>query len=76
MDSSEFTQFLHGDRVPLAPHKSTSLEFAQHLDATDPLAHFRNEYLIPSKSDLQEEHPEEKPLSAQNGPPLPPPRAA
>lgn len=67
MDSAEFTQFLHGDRIELAKHKSTSLKFAQHLDSTDPLAHFRDEFLIPSKADLREEHPEQKPLEAQNG---------
>jgi kynureninase len=37
------------------------------LDDNDPLTRLRDEFLIPSKADLQEEHPEAKPLSEQNG---------
>ena len=28
-------------------------EYAEHLDEQDPLKHFRNEFLVPSKADLK-----------------------
>jgi len=67
MDSAQFENFLHGDRINFSDYKSTSLEYSQHLDRIDPLRHFRREFLIPSKADLKDPHPEAKPVSEQNG---------
>jgi kynureninase len=69
MDKSQFFHFLHGDRISFADFKTTTREFAKELDSTDALAHFRNEFLIPSKADLKDPHPEGKPISEQNGSP-------
>lgn len=67
MDSTQFDSFLRGDRISFADSKSTSLEYARSLDAADPLAHFRSEFLIPSKADLKDAHPEANPINEQNG---------
>jgi kynureninase len=67
MDSAQFDCFLNGDRIAFSDSKSTSLQYARHLDSTDTLANFRNEFLIPSKADLKDPHPETKPVDAQNG---------
>ena len=55
----------------LGKAEADSLEHARQLDAVDPLRRFRDEFLIPSKADLVDPHPEAKPLSRQNGNPLP-----
>jgi len=69
MDSAQFNNFLRGDRISFSNSKSTSLEYAQHLDSIDPLRHFRDEFLVPSKADLKDPHPEWKPISELNGSP-------
>ena len=73
MDSAQFNNFLQGHRISFSDSKSTSLEYAQRLDITDPLRHYRDEFLSPSKADLKDPHPEAKPTSELNGPPPYPP---
>ena len=69
MPSPTFEKLLQSERVKDVNVDRTSLEFAEHLDATDPLRRFRNEFFIPSKADLKDQHPEAKPLEQQNGSP-------
>jgi len=67
MDSAQLDQFIHGKRITFDDSKSSAREFARHLDASDPLASFRKEFLIPSKADLRDPHPEIKPVDQCNG---------
>lgn len=67
MDSTQLDGFIHGERITFEESKSSSKEYAARLDAQDKLAHFRNEFLIPSKADLKDPHPETKPIDQQNG---------
>lgn len=67
MDATQLDGFIHGKRTRFEESESSTKEYAAHMDATDPLARFRNEFLIPSKADLKDPHPEEKPADQQNG---------
>ncbi|KAI5782736.1 pyridoxal phosphate-dependent transferase [Geopyxis carbonaria] len=53
MDASQLDSFVHGHRVDLSTEKPATREYAQSLDKKDALAHFRDEFLIPSKADLR-----------------------
>jgi hypothetical protein len=66
MDSAQFNDFLRGDRIIFNSPNSTELEYAQKLDAVDPLRRYRDEFLVPSKSDLKDAHSEKKDLDKQN----------
>ncbi|KAI5853063.1 pyridoxal phosphate-dependent transferase [Morchella snyderi] len=68
MDSKQLKSFVNGHRISFTESKSSNREYAQHLDSTDPLARFRAEFLIPSKADLRDPHPEAKPATEQNDP--------
>ncbi|KAG0637445.1 pyridoxal phosphate-dependent transferase [Tuber brumale] len=68
MDSAQLYQFIHGRRIHFDDSRSSTREFARHLDASDPLAGFRKEFLIPSKADLKDPHPETKPMDQCNDP--------
>lgn len=67
MDAKQLKSFVNGHRISFTESKSSNREYAQHLDSTDPLARFRAEFLIPSKADLRDPHPEAKPAAEQNG---------
>jgi kynureninase len=67
MNSNQLDQFVHGKRITLDESKSSTRDYACHLDSIDPLSGFRKEFLIPSKSDLEDPHPEAKPTEKLNG---------
>ncbi|KAL7268794.1 Kynureninase (L-kynurenine hydrolase) [Rhizina undulata] len=66
MDSNELSHFVKGDRISFDSSKASTRSFAEYLDLTDTLSKFRSEFLIPSKADLKDAHPESKPLEQQN----------
>lgn len=69
MDAQQLRSFVSGARITFNESKSSTVDYARHLDSTDPLARFRSEFLIPSKSDLQHHpHAESRPPSEQNDP--------
>lgn len=67
MDATQLGEFVHGKRVTFEESKSSTREYAAHLDSQDKLAHFRSEFLIPSKADLKDPHPEAKSADQRNG---------
>lgn len=67
MDSAQLSDFVHGKRITFDADRSSTREYARHMDSIDPLRESRNEFLIPAKADLKDPHPEAKPLEAQNG---------
>lgn len=68
MDSAQLSDFVHGKRITFDADRSSTREYARHMDSIDPLRESRNEFLIPAKADLKDPHPEAKPLEAQNDP--------
>ena len=67
MNSTQLGQFVSGRRITLDESRSSTRDYACHLDSDDPLSGFRQEFLIPSKSDLEDPHPEAKPVEELNG---------
>lgn len=67
MDTAQLNGFVHGKRVTFEDSKASTKEYAARLDSQDRLAHYRNEFLIPSKADLKDPHPEAKSADQRNG---------
>lgn len=67
MDAAQLNELIHGKRITFEESKSSTKEYAAYLDSQDKLAHFKKEFLIPSKADLKDPHPEAKSADQQNG---------
>lgn len=67
MDITQLSGFIHGKRITFEESNSNTKEYAAYLDSQDKLAHFKTEFLIPSKADLKDPHPEAKSTDQLNG---------
>lgn len=67
MDADQLNGFVHGKGITPGEFGPSTKEYAARLDSQDKLSHFRSEFLIPSKADLKDPHPETKPVDQQNG---------
>lgn len=61
MDISHLQKVMHGMAISYDDNKASTKEYAALLDKQDSLAHFRDEFLIPTKGDLRD--PDEEELS-------------
>lgn len=67
MNAPQLDEFVHGKRITFQESRSSTKEYAAHLDSQDKLAHFKAQFLTPSKANLKDPQPQIKPIDQQNG---------